>query len=798
MRPDADPRDAILPSLRRLGQFSGLALAGAAIAALVGWLTGLLPEAPPTRPLVALCLLLGGAVLYAAGRHAAGASPAGMQSQAQLREERDRARACLNAAQVMLLVLDRTGRIETINRCGAAILGHADEAALVGRDWFELAIPAGRQGEVRRVFDALMREEAGAPEWHENTVRRADGSERLIVWRNALLRDAGGRITGILASGEDVTDRRLAEQQARAGEATLSAVLEALPVGVVIADADGRILRENAAHRALWGEASDALGLEPGSWECGDQGAWWPETGERIRPQDRAMSRALRTGEVVRGELVECRRAGDGERRLHLNSAAPVRDADGTIVGGVAVEQDVTERLAQERALRTQSERVELALDAGAIVGTWVWDLPTDHFTADARFAASFNLDPERCRTGLGIEAVVASVHPEDKPRLMAAIAEAIARGGPYACQYRVMRNDGVYRWIEANGRVEHAADGTPLRFPGVLLDIHERRSAEAERDRITTLLRTFIDAVPGVVYAKDRAGRMLIANRGTTDLIGKPPEFYIGRTDAEFLDSLEDAAVIMATDRRIMDSGEVEQVEEQVRLPDGTPAVWLSTKAPLRDAAGRVIGLIGTSVDVSDRKREEARQTLLMREVDHRAKNALAVVSSVVRLTRQDTVEGFIDALDGRVAALARAHSLLAQERWTGGDLGTLAAAELAAYGDAALLSGPRVVLVPDAVQPTAMVLHELVTNAAKHGALSVPGGHVSLVWIRRPEGGLWLDWREEGGPPVPGPPSRRGFGSEVLRATAAQLGGPVEFHWEPAGLRCRLGIGAENLVTG
>ncbi|ACJ01257.1 PAS domain-containing protein [Rhodospirillum centenum] len=791
MRPDADPRDHILPSLRRLGQFSGLALAGAAIAALVGWITGLLPETAPTRPLAALCLILGGAALYAAGRHAAGASPAGMQTQAQLREERDRARACLNAAQVMLLVLDRTGRIETINRCGAAILGHADEAALVGCDWFELAIPPSRREEVRRVFDALMREEASAPEWYENTVRRADGSERLIVWRNALLRDADGRIAGILASGEDVTERRLAEQQARAGEATLSAVLDALPVGVLIADADGRILRDNAAHRALWGTAP---GL-PGQHTGGRVG-WWPETGQPLRAQDWAMSRALRTGEVVRGELVECQRTGTGERRLHLNSAAPVRDADGSIVGGVAVEQDVTERLAQERALRTQSERVELALDAGAIVGTWVWDLPTDHFTADARFAASFNLDPERCRTGLGIEAVVASVHPEDKPRLMAAIAEAIGRGGPYACQYRVMRNDGVYRWIEANGRVEHAADGTPLRFPGVLLDIDERRSAEAERDRITTLLRTFIDAVPGVVYAKDRAGRMLIANRGTSELIGKPPEFYIGRTDAEFLDSPEDAAVIMATDRRIMDSGEVEQVEEQVRLPDGTPAFWLSTKAPLRDAAGRVIGLIGTSVDVSERKREEARQALLMREVDHRAKNALAVVSSVVRLTRQDTVEGFIDALDGRVAALARAHSLLAQERWTGGELGTLAAAELAAYGDAARLSGPRVVLVPDAVQPTAMVLHELATNAAKHGALSLSGGHVSLVWIRRPEGGLWLDWREEGGPPVPGPPSRRGFGSEVLRATAAQLGGPVEFHWDPAGLRCRLGIGAENLV--
>lgn len=768
-------------------------MVGLAILALVGWSAGVFGEPPPGRAVAALCLALAGTALLAVHRRApAGAPLPGGATEALLREERDRARAYLNAAQVILVVLDRAGRIETINRHGAAVLGYPDESALSGRNWFDLAVPAGRREDVRRVFEQLLQGTAEAPEWYENPVVRADGGERLIVWRNTLLRDPSGCVTGILSSGEDVTGRRQAEQRLRDGEATLSAVLDALPVGVLIADAGGRILRENEAHRALWGISPEALRWE----QYGDWAGWWPDTGARIQAHEWAMSRALTRGEVVRGELVECQRFGTGERRFYLNNAAPVRDAQGRIVAGVVVEQDVTDRLAQERALRVQSERVELALDAGAIVGTWMWELPTDHFTADARFAASFNLDPERCRTGLGIEEVVASVHPEDKPRLMEAIAEVIGRGGPYACQYRVMRSDGRYRWIEANGRVEKAPDGTPLRFPGVLLDIHDRRAVEAERDQVTALLRTFVEAVPGVVYAKDRAGRMLIANRGTTDLIGKPPEFYLGRTDAEFLDSPDEAAVIMATDRRIMESGRAEQVEETVRLPDGTPAVWLSTKAPLRDEMGRVVGLVGTSVDVSERKRAEANQVLLMREVDHRAKNALAVVSSVVRLTRQDTVEGFVEALDGRVAALARAHSLLAQERWTGGDLQMLAGAELAAYGDAVQMSGPRMVLVPDAVQPTAMVLHELATNAAKHGALSVPAGRVILTWTREADGGLCLAWQESGGPPVPGPPARRGFGSEVLRATGLQLGGPVVFHWEPGGLRCCLSIGADNLV--
>ncbi|SUE38811.1 Sensor protein fixL [Roseomonas mucosa] len=234
------------------------------------------------------------------------------------------------------------------------------------------------------------------------------------------------------------------------------------------------------------------------------------------------------------------------------------------------------------------AERIQLALAAGAITGTWFWDLPTDRFTIDEQFAQAFGIDPALGRQGLSLEQVIATVHPDDKPGLAATIGEVIARGGPYAHQYRVRRADGRYYWIEANGRVDKAPDGTPLRFPGVLLDLEQRRAIEAERDRANILLRSFIEAVPGVVYAKDREGRMLLANKGTTELIGKPPDFYLGRTDREFLDDTAQAEAVMANDRRIMESGILEQVEEEVRRPDGTPATWLSTKAPSATGAAR------------------------------------------------------------------------------------------------------------------------------------------------------------------------------------------------------------------
>ncbi|MHB8285527.1 MAG: PAS domain S-box protein, partial [Caulobacteraceae bacterium] len=158
---------------------------------------------------------------------------------------------------------------------------------------------------------------------------------------------------------------------------------------------------------------------------------------------------------------------------------------------------DVTERREAEERLRLSEalarenvERVQLALAAGAIVGTWHWDLPTDQFSVDEGFARAFGLDPVLGRKGIPLADIVATVHPDDQAGLADEINEALARGGAYAHQYRVRRADGNYYWIEANGRVDHGPDGTPLSFPGVVIDVEERRAVEGERDRAIAALR--------------------------------------------------------------------------------------------------------------------------------------------------------------------------------------------------------------------------------------------------------------------------------------------------------------------
>jgi two-component sensor histidine kinase/CheY-like chemotaxis protein len=229
---------------------------------------------------------------------------------------------------------------------------------------------------------------------------------------------------------------------------------------------------------------------------------------------------------------------------------------------------------------------------------------------------------------------------------------------------------------------------------------------------------------------------------------------------------------------------------------------VWNFSSSPIgRDAIGRRL-IVTMAVDLTERKRAEARLLLLMREVDHRAKNALTVVQSVLHLTRADNPADFIAAVEGRLASMARAHTLLAASHWSGADLRSLIVDELAAYGGPGrmVIAGSPVAIAAEATQAVAMNLHELATNAAKYGALSTAAGRVDVTWMveSADRGGcLTLDWVERGGPPV-AVPEKIGFGSTMLRQTVeTQLGGQLTLDWHPAGLMCRIAMPADCFST-
>jgi PAS domain S-box-containing protein len=238
-------------------------------------------------------------------------------------------------------------------------------------------------------------------------------------------------------------------------------------------------------------------------------------------------------------------------------------------------------------------------------------------------------------------------------------------------------------------------------------------------------------------------------------------------------------------------------QTEFRVRRPDGAVRSCFGTAAPTLDEQGRVVRISGVTIDVTERKEAEERQDLLAREVDHRARNALAVVQSIVRLTRANSIDDYVGAVEGRIKALARAHALLSDARWHSADLGALVAEELAPYrageADKVQVTGPNVSLPPYLAQGLALALHELATNAAKHGALSSLLGKLSLSWQLRPDL-LVMRWIETGGPRVEAP-SARSFGLKVIRTSIEnQLSGKAIFEWVPQGMQCTLAIPLGN----
>ncbi|MFY9957637.1 HWE histidine kinase domain-containing protein [Bradyrhizobium sp.] len=232
-------------------------------------------------------------------------------------------------------------------------------------------------------------------------------------------------------------------------------------------------------------------------------------------------------------------------------------------------------------------------------------------------------------------------------------------------------------------------------------------------------------------------------------------------------------------------------EAEFRVYRPDGDVRWCVGTAAATIDSSGRVVRISGVTVDITERKRAEERQSLLIREVDHRAKNALALAQSIVRLTRADSVKTFVDAVEGRINALARVHTILSLSSWQGAEIGKLIDEELAPYsrGGQIRLSGAEVRLQPATAQTLALALHELVTNSAKYGALSAMSGQLSITWDVEDDM-LALAWEETGGPLVHTPTSR-GFGTRSLMASVeSQLGGQALFDWRAEGLICRLRV--------
>jgi PAS domain S-box-containing protein len=392
--------------------------------------------------------------------------------------------------------------------------------------------------------------------------------------------------------------------------------------------------------------------------------------------------------------------------------------------------------------------------------------------------------------------------HPDDREGEHGTWARMVRGEVPgYEREKRFVRPDGSVRWARVTASVVRGPDGRVLRTMVAARDVTDRKTAEEALSESEERLRAVVDATPECVKLVGADGALLQMNPAGLRALGAAPEEVLGRPVLGLV-APEHRELWAANHARVCD-GEALVWEFDIVALDGRRRSMETHAVPLRLPGGGPLAHLGVARDVTERKAAAERQALLVRELDHRAKNALAVVQAALRLTPKDDPHAYARAVEGRVAALARAHTLLARARWAGADLRAVAEGELAPFlgagagaargaGPRAGLEGPALALTPGAAQALSMALHELATNATKHGALSAPGGRVSLSWaVDRASGELRLRWAERGGPPVAAPPERRGFGSRVLEATVrGQLGGRVSRAWEPAGLVCDIEV--------
>jgi PAS domain S-box-containing protein len=328
-------------------------------------------------------------------------------------------------------------------------------------------------------------------------------------------------------------------------------------------------------------------------------------------------------------------------------------------------------------------------------------------------------------------------------------------------------------------------------------LEASTARLIDSEQRRTLALMASSMGS-----WEWDGATGKLVWDDGQYRICGLDPKsFVVTPQSAKALIHPDDYDRLLSASTPALRNGEPFQSEFRVRRPNGEIRWCVGTAIATVDASGRTLRITGVTVDITERKQAEERQLLLAQEVDHRAKNALTLVQSILRLTRASDIDEYVEAVEGRIRALSRAHTILSDSRWQGADLGGLVEEEFAPYAYAGseqvVVQGPKAFLDPNTAQALALALHELAANAAKYGALSLAGGRIELSW-RAEHDRLILDWVESGGPTVRRP-LVSGFGTKIIIGSVErQLHGAVTFEWRPEGLRCVLSVPRPKVQNG
>lgn len=662
------------------------------------------------------------------------------------------------------------------------------------------------------------------------------GTERVLDMAKAPVYGADGERVGLVVVGREITERVRAEARLREHEERLRLIVGTAMDAVITMDADGVVTGWNAQASQTFGWSSDeAIG------RCVLDLAVPEDLRESYKD---AMGSTEREGGVsgvprrVETEAL-CR---DGGRIPVEISVTPISHGRSLIYS--AFVRDISERRAAEERRRQQvyylesmarlSEVIASNMDVESMLEgamrvmldvfecdrAWLlqpcdpkaksWSVPVEvtrpEYPGAGETGVKYPMDEAKravIEDSLATEEPV-SWGPDHPFRGGRAVADEFGIASQLAVAIKPRVGDP---WLVGLHQCSHARVWTEderrlfrdmsLRITDVLTNVLLYRDLGESEQRYRVLAQQSPEAIVvhqdgRIVYVNDACVRLVRANG---------PEDLIGREVLEFVHERDRRTARDRIKRALLDGTVLSALEEVFIREDGTEVDVEVSGATCEYGGRRAVQVVMR--DITERKRAERRQVLMMRELDHRVKNNLAAVLSIAEQSLHvcSSLEDFRESFTGRIRALARVHGLLAGSGWEGASVRELVSMVLEAYahgdGGRVGLAGEEVTLTARATSPVCMALHELATNAAKYGSLSVPSGRVSVRWEVEVEDGqrvMKMTWAESGGPAV-AEPSSRGFGAELIEgAIAYELHGRVNVTYAPSGLLCEMDVPLER----
>ena len=669
----------------------------------------------------------------------------------------------------LIAYVDATQRYQFVNAAYQDWFGFT-QAEMRGQSVDDLLGPA-LAAAMRPHREAVM---AGQAARYETSVAHRDGSTRQVEGRYVPDFDAAGRVQGYYVLIIDRSEMVRGQHH----ELQLKLALEASGMGGWSWDAVSDVL-------TLSDRAAAIYGVAPGSPMT------WRDLQALIHPDDvewadLEASRSV-AGHTIHNVEYRVRRRSDGAEAWVQVRGQGAYDADGQPLSMTGMVSDISAAKRTELALRESEARFRAMADS-APAPVWVTSAQGPVEFVNQAFVDYAGGSRDALLGGGWMKLI----HPDDIVGV--ATARAAARGGtpqPYTFEARFLHHDGAWRCMQANCNPRFDTSGAFQGYVGIAIDLTETRAAEASLRESEQRFRLVAEDAPVMLWMANVDGSTAYVNRALREF------WRLEEGDLSFswayglLD--EDRPKLQATLGDAVRRRVAFDTEARYRVGAGGDVRLVSCHGePRRDAEGGYAGMIGVIVDVTDARRAETHQRLLINELNHRVKNTLATVQSIAYQTLRTGVvtSEARELFTSRLLALSAAHNVLTRESWEAAELAAITAEAIRPYidpeGRRISIEGPQVRVGPTVALAISMALHELATNAAKYGALSGAAGRVTIVWRSEGEAKVALEWRESGGPPVT-PPTRRGFGSRLLmQGLAAELGIGARMDFDPAGVRC------------